>query len=198
MRPRILVLEDDASRVRWLRRRFPGVEMLPASTVTELFEVLRGESRAPDLVVLDHDLGGGPRGPGVDGRSGMDAASRLPHLDGAPVLVWSVNPIKAPLMVESLQARRFYARHYAFGTPLCERFIAAALEFAAGEDAGAERVVGFDPPRTITSAEEWRELMGTPPPSNLERAVQRAAELGDAGDKRNLRAAVAALGEEDD
>ena len=110
MKAPILVIEDMPERVEWLRARAQGHRVVWAETVTE-FLALPEWGGPIALVVLDHDLdlahGGEPKvnvGPGPDGLTGMDAAERMPAVSCA-VLVWSINPVRAPDMVRHLRQR---------------------------------------------------------------------------------------------
>ena len=57
-RPIIVLLEDSPSRVKWIRREFPDVEVVWVETVNELFDALDAVDRGLfRLLILDHDLG---------------------------------------------------------------------------------------------------------------------------------------------
>ncbi|GAB5541321.1 MAG: hypothetical protein SangKO_010810 [Sandaracinaceae bacterium] len=136
----IVVLEDQPERVAWLRELVGDWhEVRHAPTVTGFFDLL---TAPPVLTILDHDLGGVPTGSrvpsaGADGLTGLDACERMPPLEW-PVLVWSVNPVRAPLMVSTLRrrgvARGTWVRWAPFGTSECGALIGQALAWAAGRD----------------------------------------------------------------
>ena len=102
---RILVLEDTLVRVQWLRRLVgDSAEVVHAMNVADFLDAFRGDEW---LIILDHDLGHAKAGEmrlnyDVDGKCGMDAARALGP--GCSVIVWSVNPVQAPRMVEVLEA----------------------------------------------------------------------------------------------
>lgn len=113
--PVILVLEDMPARVRWLREQVPEADIRWSTTVADFL----GGWVAPDLVILDHDLGGVPRdglaSRDAAGLTGMDAAERMPG-PGCPVVIWSVNPVHAPEMAWVLMRRGVRAAHVPFGS----------------------------------------------------------------------------------
>lgn len=125
----VLVLEDMDHRVEWLRERLPSTaEIRHSNTVEGLLWWWHAE---PDLVILDHDLGGVPTALGTgsaddNGHTGMDAARRMPVVS-CPVIVWSVNPLRAPEMVSELWQRRLTACWLPFGEPRLGPTIANVL-----------------------------------------------------------------------
>lgn len=127
----VLVLEDMQVRVDWLRDLVGDrASVLWCADVAALLAVLRGGS-VPDLVILDHDLGGIPRDLDAgsrdkDGRTGLDAAEDMPPVE-CPVLVWSVNPVRAPIMVETLRRRGMQTGWAPFRTTGCTAAITRAL-----------------------------------------------------------------------
>lgn len=97
----IVVLEDMDVRVQWLMRMFPDTNVRWAETVTDFHEAIAEAGDALQLVILDHDLGPGSLvSEDADGYTGMDAATDLRTT--APVIVWSINPVGAPAMVDTL------------------------------------------------------------------------------------------------
>lgn len=91
---RALVLEDEPSRVRWLRRLVPTLEIDHEAEVEPF--LVRARERRYELVVMDHDLGGG-----LDGRT----AATFVDSRGAPIVVWSNNEDRAEEMRQILVKR---------------------------------------------------------------------------------------------
>lgn len=132
MKPPILVLEDMPERVEWLRARAQGHPVVWAQTVTEFLALPEWDGPIA-LVILDHDLdlahGGEPKvnvGPGPDGLTGLDAAREMPWVR-CPVLVWSVNPIKAPLMESELRLCGMHAIRCPFDSEWIKRTVSLLL-----------------------------------------------------------------------
>lgn len=124
-RPIIIALEDMIERISWLRKGFePHAEIIWAKTVDEFFEELRLLDRSRlKLILLDHDLGGviDPGDVSTDlvtstswpmdpsGKNGGDAVDGLDGWSDIPVIVWSINNVSAPLMVDELKDKGFAA-----------------------------------------------------------------------------------------
>lgn len=129
----IIVLEDMQVRVDWLRDAFGALHAVNWRDDVESF-LLALDGVAPTLVILDHDLGGPidvtkpePRmSRDADGLTGLDACDRMPVV-ACPVLVWSMNPVRAPIMVQTLQRRGMRALWAPYGTPQCAAAIVRAV-----------------------------------------------------------------------
>jgi hypothetical protein len=133
----IVVLEDMQVRVDWLLGLVGNERVAWSETVSDFLPTVD----APTLVILDHDLGGvpmtleeatapGPASRGRDGLTGLDAAERMPVVS-CPVLVWSVNPVRAPQMVATLRRRGMRALWAPFGTVDCTAAIVRVLARSA-------------------------------------------------------------------
>ena len=114
----VYVLEDMDHRIKTLAGWLPDDEIYHSPTVEGFLGVLRA-GPAPDLVILDHDLGGVPKALGTgsrdaSGQTGMDAVRLMPDVT-CPVIVWSVNSVRAPLMARELQRRGMNAGWLPFG-----------------------------------------------------------------------------------
>lgn len=85
VRPRILLVEDNAADVRLLREAFleqgVSVELMVASDGEDATQVLRDPRRRPDLILLDLNL------PRKDGREVLAEIKADPALRSIPVLV---------------------------------------------------------------------------------------------------------------
>ncbi len=124
-KPIIVVLEDMIERINWLRKEFGAhTEIVWAKTVDQFFEELRLLDRSRlRLILLDHDLGGIIDDNGTDtslirsanwpldpsGKNGGDAVDGLDGWNDIPVIVWSINNVSAPLMVDELKDKGFAA-----------------------------------------------------------------------------------------
>jgi hypothetical protein len=119
---RTLVLEDDNSRLKWLRRIAPKLIVVAEYEVGPFLEHAHRERF--ELVIMDHDLGGGP-----DGRT---AATFLDAHD-APIIVWSQNEPKAAEMGEILRQRGQNLIAIApFGSPVLTTVIQTLTRRAGG------------------------------------------------------------------
>ena len=126
----ILVLEDMECRIDWLRDATKGHVVQWCKTVSALVAA----QGTPSLVILDHDLGDlgtANFSVGADGMTGLDAADCMPAV-ACPVLVWSMNPTRAPQMVQALQRRGMRATWAPYGTERCAATIALALVAGRG------------------------------------------------------------------
>ena len=122
-KPIIIVLDDMIERIDWLRKEFDDqTEIIWAKSVKQFFEELMlCDRQLLRLILLDHDLGGvviddditslhtehWPLDP--DGKNGSDAVDGLDGWDDVPVIVWSINSVSAPLMVDELKDKGFSA-----------------------------------------------------------------------------------------
>lgn len=96
----IVVLEDQESRIDFLRQHFPHYEIVWFADVSPFLAAVKEHRETLCLVVFDHDLGrmGPPDGPysspkpyyDVEGKTGADAAYEIEPF-GVPALVWSQN-----------------------------------------------------------------------------------------------------------
>ncbi len=93
---RILVLEDDELRIRWLARRLPQADIHWTPGVDRFLELAHSPTRRWDLILMDHDLG-----MSADGR---DAARALNT--SAPIIVWSANWLEMGRVMERILRRR--------------------------------------------------------------------------------------------
>jgi len=122
-KPIIIVLEDMIERINWLRKEFGDqTEIIWAKSVDQFFEELRlCDRQRLRLILLDHDLGGVAIDDDLtsqytehwpldlDGKNGGDAVDGLDGWNDIPVIVWSINNISAPLMVDELKDKGFAA-----------------------------------------------------------------------------------------
>lgn len=121
-KPIILVLEDMFVRIEWLRAHFEAdAEIIWAKNVDQFFEELRLLDRSRlKLILLDHDLGGDSDADGgliastswpmdASGKNGGDAVDGLDGWNDIPAVVWSINNVSAPLMVDELKDKGFAA-----------------------------------------------------------------------------------------
>ncbi len=102
---RVLVLEDMAERVKLLYKVYFITEIDWTPSVSRFQDVYTNSEKPYDLLILDHDLGGPFFGStDENGQTGQHAVDfLLMHPALPPVLVWSINPTAAPLMVKRLQ-----------------------------------------------------------------------------------------------
>lgn len=115
MKQGILVLEDSAARLGWLRDLAKQYDVPVHSTdhVRKFLRICTTFADCALCVVLDHDLGGYQMPVSLqdsDGLDGLDAAERMPlfeTLTKRPVLIWSTNHLEAPKMEETLMARGY-------------------------------------------------------------------------------------------
>lgn len=129
MKSTIIVLEDMPRRVQWLKSNFSECDIVWCTTVREFFSTLRTAKIHPDLIILDHDLGHdmitAPEDEGIaknaqilipsgqswpmdtNGEDGMSAVNGLDPWSDVPALVWSINSIRAPEMVQRLKEKGF-------------------------------------------------------------------------------------------
>jgi len=139
----ILVLEDMVERTDWLRdqvrRLWSDVHVRQIERVDDFVHEVAacGKFRAaePMLVILDHDLGGAPTSleggtRDVNGETGMNAAQQM-RVVRCPVVVWSVNSVRAPEMVDVLQRRGMNARWLPFGRKDGSLLVAIERAYAA-------------------------------------------------------------------
>jgi hypothetical protein len=102
---RVLVLEDMETRVDLLRKVYLITKIDWATSVDRFQDVYTNSTEPYDLLILDHDLGGPFYGStdknNQTGQHAVDFLLMQPALP--PVLVWSVNPVAAPLMAKRLQ-----------------------------------------------------------------------------------------------
>lgn len=119
----IAVLEDQISRVEWLKEEFPMVEIVYASTVVEFFEKQYSAEQTGRLVlnILDHDLGISQYVSGkipdiidaigtsedINGQTGMAVAETL--VTDAPTIIWSANAHVQWPMLNAMRDRTMQA-----------------------------------------------------------------------------------------
>jgi CheY-like chemotaxis protein len=112
----MLVLDDDPSRVKSLRRQFPNAEIVWAETVTECIGFL---DQQWDVIRLDHDLGGETFVDSSRDDCGMEvvrdlAAHPRPHLRETVMIVHSRNGLAGPAMVAMLRRAGYDAAYSPF------------------------------------------------------------------------------------
>ena len=115
MRPGILVLEDSAARLGWLKDLAKEYDVPVHATdhVRKFVRICETFADYALCIVLDHDLGGYQMPVSLqdsEGLDGLDAVERMPlheALQKSPVLIWSTNHLEAPKMEEMLGARGF-------------------------------------------------------------------------------------------
>ncbi len=122
----LLVVEDNDGRVdqlnAWLSQDF---RLLHAPSAGQAIGILkRDRGRAFAGVLLDHDLGDQARTQVDSLLSGRDVVQAvIDALDtDTPVLVHSMNPTRAPAMVERLQGAGFWVERIPFANLNRERF----------------------------------------------------------------------------
>jgi CheY-like chemotaxis protein len=102
-RPRILVLEDDTMRVRWLRSVIADrADLVHVATVLDFVDAL-ARLAPPTLVILDYRLGTLLTGGDKNGHTGLDAARA--YRGAAPVLIWTNDTDGGPAMFHELRSR---------------------------------------------------------------------------------------------
>lgn len=124
---RIIALEDTEARITWLKHAFPDIDVMWCQTVDEFTDALKNVGCDElMLVLLDHDLGlpeendsdllyeAGSFPLDKNGKNGMHAVETMSCPRDIPVIVWSINTVKAPIMIELLKARGFIARWLPF------------------------------------------------------------------------------------
>lgn len=98
--PLILILEDDhdirEELVAVLATR--GYDVLSTRDGTEAFELVRGDRRRPDAIVLDLML------PGMDGTEFLEQQHEEPLLDGVPVIVMTAWAGQLRFVTETVRA----------------------------------------------------------------------------------------------
>lgn len=148
---RVLVLEDNGSRIRKFRRELVGNVADFARDADTALALIAAHSY--DLIFLDHDLGGEEMVDSGGANTGYLVASRLAR-DGkngaAHVVLHSCNPAGAMMMALALPR--------AVSVPFVSLDIAAAVRWAAGT-APAEAAQGgrARPPVQTTAPEEGSE-----------------------------------------
>ena len=115
---RLLVVEDDESRVEWFRESLPdGVQMNWASSAGQALGVLqRDRGRTYAGILLDHDLqqrARTERDLGLSGTHVVQAIIELVSMD-VPVLIHSMNPVDAAHMVKRLKGAGFWVTRIPF------------------------------------------------------------------------------------
>ncbi|NJL54160.1 hypothetical protein HC928_02590 [bacterium] len=127
----IHVLEDMEGRIDFLRSLVEHCKDVKISWHNNVNSFIREFPENPGLVILDHDLGGVPTdlaiaSRDIDGQSGTDAVRRMPNVS-CPVLIWSMNPVRAPIMKQDLQRRGMHVAWYPFGSSSCTSAITHVL-----------------------------------------------------------------------
>ena len=112
----MLVLDDDSSRVKTLRRRFPGAEITWAETAEECIGML---DQNWDVIRLDHDLGGETYVDPTRDDCGMAVVRELaensrPHLMETVFIVHTRNAYAGPRMVTLLRGSGYDADYVPF------------------------------------------------------------------------------------
>lgn len=139
MKPIVIILEDSKPRIDWFKQEFPNVDCVWVETVTQFFDVLKTvDASRLRLFILDHDLGDindqnvdtlivspGTWPVGSDGKSGFDVVKNLDGFIDVPIIVWSINSIAAPKMVNSLLERGYIAAWIQFNVGQNSRLKAA-------------------------------------------------------------------------
>ena len=118
--PVIAILEDTPFRIEWVERHFPYVHVAWSTTVSDFCASVDALSLSGKLqmIILDHDLGCNPLDMAMgrqsasafldrNGEDGMDACRDMGVHSNVPVLIWSGNTQKVPLMVKTLRDRGF-------------------------------------------------------------------------------------------
>lgn len=121
MYPVIAILEDTPFRIEWFERHFPYSHVAWSTTVSDFcasVDALALSGRL-QMIILDHDLGCNPLDMAMgrqsanafldrNGEDGMDACRDMGLHNSVPILIWSGNSEKVPLMVKTLKDRGFY------------------------------------------------------------------------------------------
>lgn len=111
LRPRILLIEDNPDRLHLFRQWLHDTPYLPVEVTSggQAMGMLRYGAEGVAGICLDHDLNSRPRTLSDEWVSGSDVVNiicrKIPS--SVPVLVHSMNSVKAPDMVKRLQAARF-------------------------------------------------------------------------------------------
>ena len=145
---RVLVLEDNESRIRKFQRELVGNAVDFARDAEEALACIG--ARSYDLIFLDHDLGGEEMVDSGGANTGYLVASRLARdvkNGAAHVVLHSCNPSGAMMMALALPR--------AVSVPFVSLDIAAAVRWAAGTvPAGEAQGDRARPPVQTTAPEE--------------------------------------------
>lgn len=125
---RILVLEDTEERVEALRSWLPGSTIKHAVDVGAFIDAATWPGARWDVLILDHDLGEGAG-------TGLEAVALLPDRNPCLHIVWSVNPVRAPHMVQDLQRKGCKVYRWAFDMSLEHAFKALPQHIKEDPDA---------------------------------------------------------------
>jgi CheY-like chemotaxis protein len=127
LRPRILLIEDDAGRIdvfsRWLQDT-EFVLVVVRSGGQALGMLAKGSTQAIAGILLDHDLSDSPYTQADLGLSATDVlpAIKLQVRRTVPVLIHSHNANKPPMMQRSLQSAGFSVTRVRFAALKEDRF----------------------------------------------------------------------------
>ncbi len=116
-----IVLEDQASRVEWLRCALIGWRVDWHSALDRFAVATKQRAFEPSLVVLGGD---------VAGLGAADVVQHMPIMP-CPVLVWSWHQVRAPQIVDELLDLGALARWAPFGTKDCAHSIAEVVAYWA-------------------------------------------------------------------
>lgn len=111
LRPRILLIEDNPDRNALFREWLQGTPylLIEATTGGQAMGLLRHGAEGIAGICLDHDLNSRPMTAADEWVSGSNVATRICEKvpKAVPVLVHSMNTIKAPEMVKRLSGAGF-------------------------------------------------------------------------------------------
>ena len=127
LKPRILLIEDDAGRVEVFSRWLTGTDfvlVVARSGGQTLGMLAKGSTEAIAGILLDHDLSDSPF---TESDLGLSTTNVLPLIlrkvrKTVPVLIHSHNASKPPLMQRSLASAGFSVTRVRFATLSEERF----------------------------------------------------------------------------
>lgn len=111
LKPRILLIEDNIDRIALFRQWLTGTPYLPVEVTSggQAMGMLRYGAEGVAGICLDHDLNSQPRTLSDEWVSGSDVVSlicrKVPKT--VPILVHSMNTVKAPDMVNRLAGSGF-------------------------------------------------------------------------------------------
>lgn len=128
----IAVLEDQQTRLDWLRSAFPSAEIIADDNVVAFLKQLAAADKDRlAVIILDHDLGAGGSWPkDAESNDGLTAARNLGTWSDVPVLVWSWNPDGANAMVAALENSGFSViKKIAFGSTMIRQFITSVFVY---------------------------------------------------------------------
>ncbi|MDP1740961.1 cyclic-phosphate processing receiver domain-containing protein [Polaromonas sp.] len=111
LQPRVLLIEDNADRIALFRQWLSGTPYIPVEVTSggQAMGMLKYGAEGVAGICLDHDLNSQPRTLSDEWVSGSDVVNlicrKVPKT--VPILVHSMNTVKAPDMVKRLSGAGF-------------------------------------------------------------------------------------------